>query len=127
MFGRLNKEGLEVTASPVSAAQLGAILDLIGNGTISGKIAKTVFEHMVEEGKPPAQIVQEKNLSVISDSSVIENFIRQVMDQDPGKVAEYRSGKVKLFGYFVGQVMKACQGKASPEQVNALLQKMLAG
>ena len=123
----LKDSNLAITDVKFTPQHLGEMINLIQSGTISGKIAKTVFEHMVEEGKPPAQIVQEKNLSVISDSSVIENFIRQVMDQDPGKVAEYRSGKVKLFGYFVGQVMKACQGKASPEQVNALLQKMLAG
>jgi aspartyl-tRNA(Asn)/glutamyl-tRNA(Gln) amidotransferase subunit B len=103
------------------------MINLILSGAISGKIAKTVFEHMLTDGTSPEQIVKEQNLSVISDSSAIEGFIRQVMEKDADKVAEYRSGKVKLFGYFVGQVMKACQGKASPEQVNTLLQDMLTG
>ncbi len=125
---RVLKDGnLSITDLKFTPQHLGEMINLIQTGAISGKIAKTVFEHMVAEGKPPEQIVREQNLSVISDSSAIEGFIRQVMEQDAEKVGEYRSGKVKLFGYFVGQVMKACQGKASPDQVNALLQKMLAG
>ncbi len=125
---RVLKDGnLNVSDLKFTPAHLGEMINMIQSGAISGKIAKTVFEYMFAEGKPPEQIVREKKLSVISDSSAIEAFIRQVMEQEPEKVAEYRSGKVKLFGYFVGQVMKACQGKASPDQVNALLQKMLAG
>jgi aspartyl-tRNA(Asn)/glutamyl-tRNA(Gln) amidotransferase subunit B len=124
---RVLKEGnLAITDLKFTPKDLGDMINLIQSGAISGKIAKTVFEHMMAEGKSPEEIVREKSLSMISDSSAIEGFIRQVMEQDAAKVLDYRGGKVKLFGYFVGQVMKACQGKASPEQVNSLLQKMLA-
>jgi aspartyl-tRNA(Asn)/glutamyl-tRNA(Gln) amidotransferase subunit B len=82
---------------------------------------------MLAEGKAPGEIVRAQNLMVINDASAIEGFIRQVLEKDADKLAEYRSGKTKLFGYFVGQVMKACQGKAGPEQVNALLKKTLDG
>jgi aspartyl-tRNA(Asn)/glutamyl-tRNA(Gln) amidotransferase subunit B len=123
---RLLKEGnLSVSGLKFTPRQLGEMIELIRSGTISGKIAKTVFEHMAAEGKAPEQIVRERNLAVINDASAVEGFIRKVLDGNPEKVAEYRSGKVKLFGFFVGQVMKACGGKAGPEQVNSLLKRML--
>jgi aspartyl-tRNA(Asn)/glutamyl-tRNA(Gln) amidotransferase subunit B len=123
---RVLKDGnLSVTDLKFTAHHLGEMINMIRSNAISGKIAKTVFEHMLAEGKSPEQIVREQNLTVISDSSAIEVFIRKVMDQNADKVAEYRSGKIKLFGFFVGQVMKACEGKASPDQVNASLKQLL--
>ena len=125
---RIMKEGnLSVSALKFSPSHLGEMINMIQSGSISGKIAKTVFEHMAAEGKAPEAIVKEHNLGVINDSAVIEAYIREAMEKNAGMVADYRSGKTKLFGFFVGQVMKACQGKAGPEQVNTLLQKMLAG
>jgi aspartyl-tRNA(Asn)/glutamyl-tRNA(Gln) amidotransferase subunit B len=104
---------------------LGELVNLIQDGTISGKIAKAVFEDMLTEGKAPGQIVKDKNLVVINDSGAIEAFIKEVLDKNPDSVASYKSGKVKLMGFFVGQVMKLSGGKAGPEQVNQLLKKYL--
>jgi aspartyl-tRNA(Asn)/glutamyl-tRNA(Gln) amidotransferase subunit B len=109
------------------AEHVGELVNLIHDGTISGKIAKAVFEDMVAEGKSPGQIVQEKNLVVINDSASIENLVREVLDRNPDSVAAYRGGKTKLMGFFVGQVMKLSQGKAGPEQVNQALKKLLEG
>jgi len=108
-----------------TAEHLGELINLINNGTISGKIAKTVFEDMLAEGKAPGQIVKDKNLVVISDSGAIEKLVREVMEKNPDSVAAFKGGKVKLLGFFVGQVMKLSQGKASPDQVNELLKKHL--
>lgn len=125
---RVLKEGnLAIADLKFSALHIGELVNLIQSGAISGKIAKTVFEHMLAGEGAPADIVKARNLSVINDASAVEGFIRQVMDANADKVAEYRSGKDKLFGFFVGQVMKVSQGKAGPEQVNALLKDMLAG
>jgi aspartyl-tRNA(Asn)/glutamyl-tRNA(Gln) amidotransferase subunit B len=104
---------------------LGELVNLILNGTISGKIAKAVFEDMLAEGKAPGRIVKDKNLVVINDSGAIEKFIRDVLEKNQDSVAAYKGGKVKLLGFFVGQVMKVSGGKASPEQVNQLLKKHL--
>jgi aspartyl-tRNA(Asn)/glutamyl-tRNA(Gln) amidotransferase subunit B len=125
---RVLKEGnLQVTDLKFSAAHIGEMVEMIRTGAISGKIAKTVFEHLFAGEGSPAEIVEARNLSVINDSGAVEGFIKQVMDANPDKVAEYRSGKDKLFGFFVGQVMRASQGKAAPEQVNDLLKAKLAG
>jgi aspartyl-tRNA(Asn)/glutamyl-tRNA(Gln) amidotransferase subunit B len=125
---RVLKEGnLQISDLKFSPAHVGELVSLIGSGAISGKIAKAVFEHMLAGEGAPTEIVKVRNLSVINDSAAVEAFIRQVMDANQDKVAEYRSGKDKLFGFFVGQVMKASQGKAGPEQVNDLLKTMLAG
>jgi aspartyl-tRNA(Asn)/glutamyl-tRNA(Gln) amidotransferase subunit B len=125
---RVLKEGnLDIADLKFSAMHIGELVNQIQTGAISGKIAKTVFEHMLAGEGAPADIVKARNLSVINDASAVEGFIRQVMDANADKVAEYRSGKDKLFGFFVGQVMKVSQGKAGPEQVNALLKDMLAG
>ena len=126
LFGALNKAGTEIERSPVSAAALGQLLDLIGNGTISGRTAKDVFDTMLETGRDPAEIVTEKGLVQLSDTGAIEAAIDAVLGNEPGKLAEYRSGRDKLFGFFVGQVMKATGGKANPKLVNELLRQKLA-
>ncbi|GFO68635.1 aspartyl/glutamyl-tRNA(Asn/Gln) amidotransferase subunit B [Geomonas limicola] len=123
----LNDDGKEVTESPVSPAQLAELLKLVEKGTISGKIAKTVFDEMYKTGKKPEEIVAEKGLVQVSDTSAIEAIIDEVLAREAGQVAEYRSGKDKLFGFFVGQVMKASKGKANPGVVNELLLKKLQG
>ena len=127
LFATLNKLGKSIEESPVSAAELGALVGLIETDVISGKIAKEVFAIMVETGKPAAAIVEEKGLTQITDTGAIESEIDAVMAENADKVAEYRSGKDKLFGFFVGQVMKRTGGKANPEAVNELLKKKLAG
>ncbi|MBX3025266.1 Asp-tRNA(Asn)/Glu-tRNA(Gln) amidotransferase subunit GatB [bacterium] len=119
-------EALVIRDWPVSPAHLAEMLTLIDDDTISGKIAKTVFEQMVATGKAPAAIVAEQGLSQVSDSGAIEAAIAAVLDANADKVAEYRAGKDKLFGFFVGQVMKATQGKANPGKVNELLKQRLA-
>ncbi|GFO59148.1 aspartyl/glutamyl-tRNA(Asn/Gln) amidotransferase subunit B [Geomonas silvestris] len=123
----LNDDGKEITESPVSPAQLAELLKLVEKGTISGKIAKTVFDEMYKTGKKPEEIVAEKGLVQVSDTGAIEAIIDEVLAREPGQVAEYRSGKDKLFGFFVGQVMKASKGKANPGVVNDLLLKKLQG
>jgi aspartyl-tRNA(Asn)/glutamyl-tRNA(Gln) amidotransferase subunit B len=127
LFGALNRLGLDIERSPVSAAALGELIDLIGDGTVSGRLAKDVFAAMVEEGKGAATIVEEKGLRQVTDTGAIERAIDAVMAAQADKVAEYRSGKDKLFGFFVGQVMKATQGKANPGVLNDLLRRKLAG
>ena len=127
LFGALNKRGLDIAASPVKAGDLGALLDLISDNTISGRIAKDVFAEMIETGQQPGAIVEAKGLRQVTDTGAIEAAVDAVLAKEQGKVAEYRSGKDKLFGFFVGQVMKATQGKANPGLVNELLKKKLAG
>jgi aspartyl-tRNA(Asn)/glutamyl-tRNA(Gln) amidotransferase subunit B len=126
LFGRLNKAGQEISTSPVSANQLGQLLDLISDNTISGKIAKEVFDIMFETKQDPGTIVEERGLTQVTDMGAIENMIEQIIAANQDKVAEYRSGKDRLFGFFVGQVMKASEGKANPAAVNELLKKKLA-
>ena len=123
----LNDDGKSISDSPVSPAQLADLLKLMENGTISGKIAKTVFDEMYKTGKEPAAIVAEKGLVQVSDTGAIEAIIDEVLAKEAGQLAEYRSGKDKLFGFFVGQVMKASKGKANPALVNELLLKKLNG
>ncbi len=127
----LNKEGLEIHAVASSgklpAARLAGLLKRIADQTISGKIAKEVFEAMWTSGASADAVIEEKGLKQITDSSAIERAIDDVMAKNPGQLAEYRSGKDKLFGFFVGQVMKATQGKANPAQLNELLKKKLKG
>jgi len=123
----LNNKNLEISASPVSAKQFARLLQRILDNTISGKIAKEVFEAMwAGEGEADA-IIEKKGLKQITDSSALEKAIAEVMAANPAQLADYRSGKDKLFAFFVGQVMKATKGKANPQQVNELLQKMLKG
>ncbi len=127
LFGALNRSGLDIARSPVTAPALGALIDLIADGTISGRIAKDVFADMVETGEAPAKIVEKKGLRQVTDTGAIEAVIDQVLVQQADKLAEYRAGKEKLFGFFVGQVMKASGGKANPALLNELLKKKLAG
>lgn len=117
---------LEITDSPVKPKQLGEMLKLIDNGTISGKIAKTVLEEMVATGKDPAVIVKEKGLVQITDTDALGKIIDQVIADNPQSVADYRSGKTKAIGFLVGQTMKATKGKASPDLVNKLLKEKLS-
>jgi len=123
----LNRDNLEIDASRVGAAQLAGLVGRIADQTISGKIAKDVFEAMWESGRDADTIIAEKGLRQITDTGAIERAIDEVMAKNPGQLAEYRAGKDKLFGFFVGQTMKATQGKANPAQLNELLKKKLAG
>ncbi|MCG7361970.1 Asp-tRNA(Asn)/Glu-tRNA(Gln) amidotransferase subunit GatB [Roseomonas sp. ACRSG] len=125
-FAGLNRTGHGIGDSPVSAENLGGLLDLIKDGTLSGKLAKDVLEAMFETGKPPAAIVEERGLKQVTDTGAIEAMIDEVMAKNADKVAEYRSGKDKLFGFFVGQTMKAMQGKGNPALVNDILKRKLA-
>lgn len=124
-FAGLNRTGKSIADSPVSAENLGGLLDLIKDGTLSGKLAKDVLEVMFETGKAPAEIVEERGLKQVTDTGAIEAVIDQVMAANASKVEEYRSGKDKLFGFFVGQTMKAMQGKGNPALVNEVLKKKL--
>ncbi|MBD1133533.1 Asp-tRNA(Asn)/Glu-tRNA(Gln) amidotransferase subunit GatB [Pelagibacterales bacterium SAG-MED44] len=125
LFAALNQNNLEITESPISAGNLSKLINLIKDGTISGKIAKTVFEHMMEGDKDPKKIVEEKGLKQESDPKALEALIDKVIDDNREKATEYKSGKVKLFGFFVGQVMKVSAGKANPQLVNEILKKKL--
>jgi aspartyl-tRNA(Asn)/glutamyl-tRNA(Gln) amidotransferase subunit B len=127
LFGVLNKSGGSITDSPVSTATLGGLIDLIDDGTLSGRLAKDVFEIMVETGKEAALVVEEKGLKQVSDSGAIEAEVDKIMTSHADKVAEYKAGKDKLFGFFVGQVMKTTGGKANPGVVNEVLKKKLGG
>lgn len=126
LFGALNKLGREISHSPISATQLSELVGLIEDNTISGRIAKDVFEVMLETGQNPAAIVQEKGWQQMTDMGAIDAAIDAILAQHADKVAEYKSGKDKLFGFFVGQVMKATGGKANPAALNDLLKKKLS-
>ena len=125
LFGALNKLGKSLDESPVNPAQAAELLGLVADGTISGSIAKQVFEIMLETGQGAAAIVDERGLKQTNDTGAIEAEIAKIMAANEDKVAEYRSGKDKLFGFFVGQTMKAMQGKANPQVINELLKKAL--
>ena len=125
LFGALNKAGIDLAQSPVSPEQLGGLVDLISDGSISGKIAKEVFAEMFETGKDAKQVVEEKGLKQVSDEGTIISMIDEVLASNQDKVDEYRSGKDKLFGFFVGQVMKASKGQANPGMVNQILKQKL--
>jgi len=120
LFGRLNKAGDDIGAAPVSTAQLGAILDLIADGTISGKIAKDVFEIVWTEGGDPRAIVEQRGLKQVTDIAAIEKLVDEIVAKNPDKVADVRANP-KAIGWFVGQVIKASGGKANPQTVNDLL------
>ncbi|HUI33897.1 MAG TPA: Asp-tRNA(Asn)/Glu-tRNA(Gln) amidotransferase subunit GatB [Stellaceae bacterium] len=126
LFGALNKKGLGIEDSPVSEAQLGGLIDLIADGTISGRIAKDVFAEMVETGADPAAIVEAKGLRQVTDTGAIEAAVDAALAANPAQVAQYATNP-KVLGFFVGQVMKATQGKANPALVNELLKKKLGG
>jgi aspartyl-tRNA(Asn)/glutamyl-tRNA(Gln) amidotransferase subunit B len=124
LFGRLNKEGRTIASSPVSAGQVGAILDLIGDGTISGKIAKDLFEIVWTEGGDPRAIVEQRGMKQVTDTAAIEKVVDDIVAKNPDKVADAKSNP-KAIGWFVGQVMKSSGGKASPQAVNDILKRKL--
>ena len=125
LFAVLNNKNLEIKQSPVSAKNLAILINLIKNGTISGKIAKTVFELMLDGDKDPQKIVEEKGLKQQSDPKALEELIDKIINNNREKAIEYKQGKEKLFGFFVGQAMKASGGKANPQLINEILKKKL--
>jgi len=120
-----NERAIDMEEFPVSPEHIGELVNLIEDGTISGKIAKEIFEIMLKEQKPPAEIVQEKGMTQVTDTSEIEPVVREILESHPEQVAEYKEGKSKVFGFFVGQVMRATKGKANPRIVNDLIKKLL--
>lgn len=127
VFAAMHRDGKTVETMDLPPENLAGLIDLILDNTISGKIAKDVFIKMWESGKPPANLVEELGLKQITDSNVLEKAVSDILAANADKVADYRSGKEQLFGFFIGQVMKATQGKANPAMVNDLVKKMLAG
>jgi aspartyl-tRNA(Asn)/glutamyl-tRNA(Gln) amidotransferase subunit B len=125
LMRELNESKKEIADSPVAADALAGLIALIDKGTISGKIAKTVFAEMWVSGKMPEMIVKEKGLTQITDTTAIEKIVDGILAAHPSELEQFRSGKEKLFGFFVGQVMKASKGQASPEVVNDLLKRKL--
>jgi aspartyl-tRNA(Asn)/glutamyl-tRNA(Gln) amidotransferase subunit B len=125
LLGALNAAGKDIGETPVSAEHLGELVRLISDGAISGKIAKSVFEKMFQSGKPPREVIAQESLAQISDAGQLEAVIREVLAANPKQLAQYRGGKSGVFGYFVGQVMKATRGQANPALVNDLLKKHL--
>jgi aspartyl-tRNA(Asn)/glutamyl-tRNA(Gln) amidotransferase subunit B len=124
LFGRLNKEGKTIETTPVSAQQLGQIVDLITSGTISGKIAKDVFEIVWTEGGSPSEIVESRGLKQVTDTGAIEKAVDDIIAQNPDKIAAVLA-KPTMLGWFVGQVMKLTGGKANPQAVNDMLRQKL--
>ena len=125
LFAVLNNKNLEISQSPISAKNLAILVNLIKNGTISGKIAKNVFELMMDGDKDPQKIVEEKGLKQQSDPKALEALIDKIINNNREKAIEYKQGKEKLFGFFVGQAMKASGGKANPQLINEILKKKL--
>lgn len=125
LFGRLNKEGLPIARCPISPDHLAALVRLIDEGVISGKIAKTVFDEMFQTGGDPEGIIEAQGLKQISDPSKVEAMVDGVLAKYPNEIAEYKAGKQKMYGFFVGQIMKESGGKANPQLLNELLQKKL--
>lgn len=125
LFGRLNKEGLSMDKCPVSPENLAALVKLIDDGVISGKMAKTVFDEMFLESSSPHSIVESRGLRQVSDAGQLISIVERVLDSSPNQISDYWNGKTKMFGYFVGQVMKETGGKANPALVNELLTKGL--
>ncbi|OPY88622.1 MAG: Aspartyl/glutamyl-tRNA(Asn/Gln) amidotransferase subunit B [Smithella sp. PtaU1.Bin162] len=123
----LNEEKRDIRNCPITAQALAEMISLIEDGTISGKMAKDIIDEMYKTGKSPRVIIAEKGMVQITDESALAKTIQTIMDANPNQLKDYRSGKEKLFGFFVGQVMKATQGKANPQKVNELLKKMLVG
>ncbi len=126
MSGALNRDSLDIVGSKVSAADLAGLLTRIQDNTISGKIAKQVFEAMWTDGGSADDIIESRGLKQITDSSAIEAVVDRVIEANPSQVADYKAGKEKLIGYFVGQVMKETRGQANPAQVNQILKAKLS-
>ena len=127
LFGRLHKEQMGISECPISPEHLGALVKLIDEDVISGKIAKTVFDEMFETGADPEKIVEQRGLTQVSDASELEKIISDILATHQSQVDEFRSGKTKMLGFFVGQVMKQTSGKANPKIVNEILGRLLAG
>jgi aspartyl-tRNA(Asn)/glutamyl-tRNA(Gln) amidotransferase subunit B len=127
LLGQLNKAGVGLADSPLGADRLGGLIDLVSDGTLSGRLAKDVFQEMFDTGRDAAAIVEEKGLKQVSDTGEIEAHVDAILAANADKVAEYKAGKDKLLGFFVGQVMKATQGKANPKVVNEVLRDKLSG
>ncbi|KRO61711.1 MAG: glutamyl-tRNA amidotransferase [Pelagibacteraceae bacterium BACL5 MAG-120705-bin12] len=125
LFAVLNEKNLEISQTPISAKNLAKLINLIKNGTISGKIAKSIFEHMMDGDLDPQMIVEEKGLKQESNPKALETLIDKIINENREKAIEYKQGKEKLFGFFVGQVMKNSGGKANPQMVNEILKKKL--
>jgi aspartyl-tRNA(Asn)/glutamyl-tRNA(Gln) amidotransferase subunit B len=123
----LNEDKRDIRDCSISAAALGEMIRMIDQGTISGKMAKEIIEEMYRTGKTAPAIVEEKGMVQITDESALSGVIARILEANPNQLAQYRAGKDKLFGYFVGQVMKETKGKANPQVINDLLKKMLAG
>jgi aspartyl-tRNA(Asn)/glutamyl-tRNA(Gln) amidotransferase subunit B len=126
LFAILNRDGLSIAESPVSSENLGKLVGLIADNTISGRIAKDVFEIMINEGGDPANIIEDKGLKQITNTSEIEGMIDELIGANPEQTQQYRQGNSKVAGWFVGQMMKASNGKANPQMVNELLKKKLS-
>ena len=127
LFAVLNEKNLDIKDSPVSPKNLSSLVSAIKSGEISGKIAKKVFEIMVETGGDPLKIIKEKGLKQQSDPKELEKIVLKVLQSNSDKVLEYKSGKEKLYGFFVGEVMKISSGKANPQLVNKILKEKLKG
>jgi aspartyl-tRNA(Asn)/glutamyl-tRNA(Gln) amidotransferase subunit B len=125
LLGAFSETGRESDPFPVTASAFGELLALIENGTFSGKIAKTVFEEMIQSGRSAQQVVDDKGLSQITDRGEIQRIVERILKEGTEQVKAYRSGKKKLLGYFVGQVMKATNGRANPQLVNEILEELL--
>jgi aspartyl-tRNA(Asn)/glutamyl-tRNA(Gln) amidotransferase subunit B len=121
-----NRDGLTIEAFPVQADRLGALVRMIGDGTISGKIGKQVFEHMLTDPAPPEEIVKRHGLLPIDDEASLSKLAEEIVAANPGPAAEFRAGKEKTFGFFVGQAMKRSGGRAHPEKLQAALKAALA-
>ena len=126
LLGLLNAAEKSIDQAPISASDLAELLKLVDDGTISGKIAKSVFDEMAQSDKSARQIVAEQGLVQISDSSAIDDIVSKILAANPAEVQAYKSGKTKLLGFFVGQVMRETRGKANPKLVNEILKKKLA-
>jgi len=125
LFGMLNDLGKSIQAFPINSKQLSELLDLIQNGTISGRIAKEVFEEMVSKGGDASKIVESKGLKQISNADELEKMVKTIIDKNAEQVDKYKKGNEKLLGWFVGQVMKKTQGKANPQIVNEVILRLL--
>ena len=127
LFALLNNKDLSITKSPVSAKNLGELITYIKSGEISGRIAKEVFEYMAQSGENPKKIIDSKGLKQQSDPKELERIIKGILEKNKTNVEKYKSGKEKIFGFFVGEVMKVSKGKANPQLVNEILKKLLKG
>jgi len=125
LLALLNAEGRTIADTPVSPERMAELLALVENGTISGKIAKTIFDEMVQTGESPEAVVSRKELVQVTDEAALEAIVDRVLAANPSEVESYRGGKTKLMGFFVGQIMKETRGKANPQIVNTLLKNKL--